>query len=72
MSRTRLAGWIITAAGVILWTYGYIVPGHAAFIDWKSLAPGWISGYLFNAETEIGILLMFAAMVPLYWPQKHD
>ena len=70
MTRTALAGWIITVAGTIVWIYGYLVTGHAPLIDWKAHAAWWIADYLPNIESEIGLLLVCIGMVPMYWPSR--
>ena len=61
-------GWAITLAGTVRWIYGYFVPGHASLVDWHADTPRWIADYLPNIESEIGMVLAFAGMVPIYWP----
>jgi hypothetical protein len=53
-----LIGWIVSLAGLALSLYGYFAIGHPPFIDWPHYAPWWISDYLRNIESEIGMLLM--------------
>ena len=57
-------------AGTALWLYGYFTSGHPPLFNWHSDAPWWIADYLPNVESEIGMALMLAAMVPIYWPSK--
>ena len=56
-------GWAGTVLGCAIWTYGYFVPGNPANVSW----PGWAATYLPNRESEVGMVLMLLAMVPLYW-----
>ena len=71
MTRGNLIGWALTIAGCALWAYGYFATGHQALVDWAAFAPSWIANYMPSLEAEIGIFLMFAAMVPMYWPQRR-
>ena len=64
------AGWTLMLAGMALWGYGYLVPGTPPLFDWKEIAPWWIADFLPNIESEIGLVLVCAAMIPIYWP-KH-
>jgi hypothetical protein len=66
-----LIGWALTLAGAGLWTFGYIRGGAPSFFDWPALAPWWIADYLPNALSEIGMLLMLVAIVPMYWPRRR-
>lgn len=70
MTKAALVGWIIEAIGMALWIYGYFVTGHPPLIDWQAHTPWWIADYLPNIESEIGMVLVFAGMVPMYWPAK--
>ena len=65
-------GWIISSAGTALWVYGYFVAGHPPMIDWQSHTPWWIADYLPNIEAEIGMLLAFGGMIPIYWPRRSS
>jgi hypothetical protein len=71
MSKTKIVGYLISTAGAALWLYGYFTTGTPPFIDWHASAPEWIAKYLPNAESEIGMGLMFVAMIPMYWPAKR-
>jgi len=70
LNKVAIIGWIISSAGLALWLYGYFSTGHPSLIDWHAHAPWWIADYLPNIESEIGIAIMFAAMIPIYWPPK--
>lgn len=70
MSKSVIAGWIILIVGTILWLYGYFVTGHPALFDWQAHTPAWIADYLPNIEFEIGMALVWASMIPMYWPKS--
>ena len=72
MSRRAIIAGMITAAGIILWLYGYVVTGHPSLIDWQANTPWWIADYLPNIEAEIGMLLLIVGMIPIYWPTKSE
>jgi hypothetical protein len=63
-------GWILMLIGTALWVYGYFVTGHPTVVDWKAGTPNWIAEFLPNLESEIGMVLVFLAMIPIYWPAK--
>jgi hypothetical protein len=71
MSTTVIVGWVIELVGCAVWIYGYFVTGHPPLFDWHSHTPWWIADYLPNIESEIGMVLAFAAMVPIYWPPRQ-
>jgi hypothetical protein len=71
LSKTVIIGWIIELAGVALWLYGYFVNGNPSLIDWHTHTPWWIADYLPNIESEIGMVLVFAGMIPIYWPTRR-
>lgn len=68
MVSKSFAGWALITIGAALWTYGYLMPANAPFVDWKSTAPWWVADYLPSKEAELGLLLMCIGMTPLYWP----
>ena len=70
MKTHVIFGWILMLLGTALWVYGYFVTGHPTVIDWKADTPNWIAEYIPNIESEIGMVLVFIAMVPIYWPAK--
>ena len=66
----KAAGWILQLTGLALWLYGYFTIGHPNFFGWNVLTPSWIADFLPNAESEIGVALMLASIVPIYWPRR--
>jgi len=71
MSKAVIAGWIVIVAGTILWLFGYFAVGHPSLVDWHTHTPWWIADYLPNIESEIGMALICASMVLLYWPSPR-
>ena len=70
MSKTVITGWIIELVGMALCLYGYFATGNPPLIDWHASTPWWIADFLPNIESEIGMVLVFAGMIPLYWPTQ--
>jgi hypothetical protein len=60
-------GWAVYAAGFVIWLFGYLSAGHAQIFDWRADTPWWISSFVPNLEAELGLGLMFASMMPIYW-----
>jgi hypothetical protein len=60
-------GWAIYAAGFMIWLFGYVSTGHAAAFHWEGATPWWIFSFVPNLEAELGLALMFASMIPIYW-----
>jgi hypothetical protein len=58
-----------TQPGFVIWLFGYMSTGHAVAFDWKGATPWWISSFVPNLEAELGLALMFASMIPIYWRQ---
>ena len=71
VSKVVIVGWIISFVGMALWLYGYFAAGNPSLIDWHANTPWWIADYLPNIESEIGMALVFASMVPIYWPSRR-
>jgi hypothetical protein len=67
MASAKSIGWAIYAAGFAIWLFGYVSTGHAAAFDWEGATPRWISSFVPNLEAELGLALMFASMIPIYW-----
>ena len=67
MANVKGIGWAIYAAGFVIWLFGYVSTGHAAVFDWGGATPRWISSFVPNLEAELGLALMFASMIPIYW-----
>jgi hypothetical protein len=72
LAKTVIIGWIIFLFGSAFWLYGYLVAGHPSLIDWHASAPWWIADFLPNIESEFGMLLCIAGMVPMYWPASQN
>jgi hypothetical protein len=70
-ANRKIVGYLISAAGTVLWLYGYFTTGNPSLIDWHADAPEWIAKFLPNLESEIGMGLMFVAVIPMYWPSKR-
>ena len=71
MSKTRIVGYLISIAGTVLWIYGYFTAGDPSLIDWRARTPEWIAKFLPNFQSEIGMVLIFVAMIPMCWPSKR-
>ena len=67
MPNVKSIGWAIYAAGFAIWLFGYLSAGHASAFDWDVATPWWISSFVPNLEAELGLALMFASMIPIYW-----
>jgi hypothetical protein len=67
MANPKSIGWAIYAAGFVIWLFGYVNTGHAVAFDWEGATPRWISSFVPNLEAELGLALMFASMIPIYW-----
>jgi hypothetical protein len=65
MANPKSIGWAIYAAGLVIWFFGYLSPGHASLFHWLA-TPWWISSFVPNLEAELGLALMFASMIPIY------
>jgi hypothetical protein len=71
LNKTVAIGWIIELAGTALWLYGYFTTGNPSLIAWQASTPWWIADCLPNIEYEIGMVLVFVGMFPLYWPTRQ-
>ena len=69
--RKSVIGWTISLAGMVLWFYGYLATGNPPIFDWQVNTAWWISDFLPNVESEIGMALVFVGMVPIYWPRQR-
>ena len=67
IANAKSFGWAIYAAGFAIWLFGYLSAGHAPLFDWNATTPWWISSFVPNLEAELGLVLMFASMIPIYW-----
>jgi hypothetical protein len=72
MNSTAIAGWATSSLGMGLWIYGYFVTGRPSLINWGAITPSWISEFLPNIESEIGMAVAFAGMILIYWPSTKS
>lgn len=70
MGKTIAIGWMLQLIGTVFWIYGYFEPGHPSLIDWHRISPWWIADWLPNLESEMAMILVFAGLIPIYWPQN--
>jgi hypothetical protein len=70
MGMALVIGWVIELVGTGLWVYGYFSTGNPSLIDWHAPMPWWIADFLPNIESEIGMTLVVAGVVPFYWPSR--
>jgi hypothetical protein len=40
-------------------------------MNWHDKTPWWIADWLPNVESEVGMVLVFAGLVPIYWPRER-
>jgi len=71
VSKPIVVGWVIELVGTVIWIYGYLTTGHPSIINWHANTPWWIADYLPNMESEIGMVLVFVGLVPIYWPPRR-
>ena len=64
MKKSLVVGSIVWSVGMVVWLYGYFVPGNPSLIDWHLHTPWWIADFLPDIETEIGMVLMLLSVVP--------
>ncbi len=69
LKRFTQIGWAGTILGCLLWCWGYFATNSAPFFMWSNFAPYWIADFMTNWQEELGILLMLAASIPLYYAQ---
>jgi hypothetical protein len=67
MDKLKGIGCAIYIAGFVIWIFGYLRTGHARVFDWDVFTPWWISSFVPDREAKLGLALMFASMVPIYW-----
>ena len=71
MNKPATIGWIISVGGLALWAYGYYSTGHPPLISWPAYSPWWISDFLPNLNSEIGMALMIVGSALTYWPSER-
>lgn len=59
----RGLGMALSLIGLAIWAYGYFASGHPPFVNWQGW-PWWIADFMPNAESEVGMAVMLASMVP--------
>ena len=64
IANAKSFGWAIYTAGFAIWLFGYLSSGHVPLFDWDATTPWWISSFVPNLEAEVGLVLMFAGMIP--------
>jgi hypothetical protein len=70
MIRLVVFGWIIELPGMGPLALRVFRDGQSSLVDWHAIAPWWIADWLPNIESEIGIALVLAGMIPIYWPPR--
>ena len=63
----RASAGRFTQSDVRFGFFGYLSTGHAPAFDWAVATPWWMSTFVPNREAELGLALMFASMIPIYW-----
>jgi hypothetical protein len=48
------------------------VTGRPSLVNWSAIAPSWISEFLPNIESEIGMALAVVGMILIYWPSAQS
>jgi hypothetical protein len=71
MPNAKSIGWAIYVAGFAILLFGCLSAGHAPVFDWVGATPSWISSFVPNREAELGLALMFASMIPIYWRRRQ-
>jgi hypothetical protein len=71
VSKVVIIGWTVSLGGTALWLYGYFATGNPSLIHWRDNTPWWIADYLPNIQSEIGMAVMLAGMVLIYWPNQR-
>jgi hypothetical protein len=71
VSKLAFVAWGISAAGLVLWLYGYFITGTPPLIDWHAYTPWWIADYLPNIQSEIGMALICIGTALVYWPSQR-
>ncbi len=65
-----ITGWVLTVAGAALWTLGYFTVGSSSLLDWTAFSPQWISDYLPNWQSEVGMLIAVLGQAPILCGQS--
>jgi hypothetical protein len=65
-----VVGWGLQVLGTVLWLYGYFFSVSEPLIDWAAYVPSWISAWLPNWQSELGMVAATIGLIPLYWPER--
>lgn len=68
MTKRVIFGYVVSLIGSAVWIYGYFIVGSPPLVNWHDITPWWIADFLPNIQSEIGMALVVASMVPIYWP----
>ena len=63
---------IVSVLGGLLWVYGYFVVGHPSLLNWSAFSPMWVSSFLPNMESEIGMVVSITAMLVAYGAKRLE
>ena len=66
IANAESLGYAIYGVGFAIWLFGYLSAGHAPLFDLNAITPWRISSFVPNLEAELGMVLMFASMIPIY------
>jgi len=55
MPNAKRIGWVIYAAGFVIWCFGYLSAGHAPAFDWAAATPWWISIFVPNLTCNVNV-----------------
>lgn len=71
VNKAVIVGWAMELTGTAVWLYGWLTTGHPSLIHWDDFSPRWIADYLRNIESELGLGLVIAGLIPIYWPRRR-
>lgn len=66
--KLKTIAYVLSAIGTALYLYGYFAEGTSALINW----PAWASEYVPNVEAELGLVISFIALIPLFAAKPED
>ena len=66
-----VAGWAASIIGLVVWIYGYSVPGTPSPIQWSAFLPGWAASTLPNLASEGGMVLSLLGNGMVLWDQSR-
>jgi len=71
VNRTAIIAYVISLAGAAIWVYGYFVTGQPSLVEWRAYTPWWVTDFLPDLQTEIGMALACAGTILCYWPPRR-